>query len=50
MLSIAGAYFGDDAGNKMLTRVYGHAFADKKAMEAHKKRLEEVAKRDHRRS
>ena len=49
VLSIAGAYFGDDADNKMLTRIYGHAFADKKAMEAHKTRLEEAAKRDHRR-
>ncbi len=49
VLTIAGAYFGDDAGNKMLTRIYGHAFADKKAMEAHKLRLEEAAKRDHRR-
>ncbi len=49
VLSIAGAYFGDDADNKMLTRVYGHAFADRKAMETHRKRLEEAAKRDHRR-
>lgn len=49
VLSIAGAYFGDDADNKMLTRVYGHAFSDKKEMEAHKTRLEEAAKRDHRR-
>ncbi|MEE9127222.1 MAG: TGS domain-containing protein, partial [Planctomycetota bacterium] len=37
VLSIAGAYFEDDAGNKMLTRVYGHAFADKKQMAAHRK-------------
>ena len=49
MLSIAGAYFGDDASNKMLTRVYGHAFADKAQMEEHRKNLEEAAKRDHRR-
>lgn len=49
VLSIAGAYFGDDASNKMLTRVYGHAFADRKAMEAHRKRLEAAAMRDHRR-
>ena len=32
VLALAGAYFGDNADNKMLTRVYGHAFADKKAM------------------
>ena len=49
VLSIAGAYLEDDAGNKMLTRIYGHAFADKKAMAAQRKKLEEAKKRDHRR-
>ena len=49
VLALAGAYFGDDAGNKMLTRIYGHAFADKKAMETHRHNLEEAQKRDHRR-
>lgn len=49
VLSLAGAYFGDDASNKMLTRVYGHAFAEPKAMDEHRKNLEEAAKRDHRR-
>ncbi|MCA8958175.1 MAG: threonine--tRNA ligase, partial [Planctomycetes bacterium] len=49
VLSIAGAYFGDDASNKMLTRVYGHAFADKAQMETHRQNLEEAKKRDHRR-
>ncbi len=49
VLSIAGAYLGDDADNKMLTRIYGHAFGDKEAMETHRKNLEEAAKRDHRR-
>ncbi len=49
VLALAGAYFGDDAGNKMLTRVYGHAFADKKAMDVHRHNLEEAGKRDHRR-
>jgi len=49
VLALAGAYFGDDAGNKMLTRIYGHAFPDKKAMEKHRRNLEEAAKRDHRR-
>ena len=49
VLALAGAYFVDDAGNKMLTRVYGHAFADRKAMETHRANLEEAAKRDHRR-
>lgn len=49
VLALAGAYFGDDAGNKMLTRIYGHAFADEKAMVTHRHNLEEAAKRDHRR-
>ncbi len=49
VLSIAGAYFEGDAGQVMLTRVYGHAFADKKAVDAHRKNLEEAVKRDHRR-
>ena len=49
VLALAGAYFGDNADNKMLTRVYGHAFADKKAMAKHRHNLEEAAKRDHRR-
>ena len=49
VLSIAGAYFGDDADNKMLTRVYGHAFANKAQMDEHRKNLAEAAKRDHRR-
>ena len=49
VLSIAGAYFGDDASKQMLTRVYGHAFANDKAMAAHRHNLEEAAKRDHRR-
>ncbi|MFN8640150.1 MAG: threonine--tRNA ligase [Candidatus Binatia bacterium] len=49
VLALAGAYFGDDAGNKMLTRIYGHAFADKKAMDEHRHNLEEAQKRDHRR-
>ncbi|MCA8977799.1 MAG: threonine--tRNA ligase [Planctomycetes bacterium] len=49
VLALAGAYFGDDAGNKMLTRIYGHAFADRQAMEEHRHNLDEAAKRDHRR-
>jgi threonyl-tRNA synthetase len=49
VLALAGAYFENDAGNKMLTRIYGHAFPDKKAMDAHRANLEEASKRDHRR-
>jgi threonyl-tRNA synthetase len=49
VLALAGAYFENDASKQMLTRIYGHAFADKKAMEEHRHRLEEAKKRDHRR-
>ena len=49
VLTIAGAYFESDASKQMLTRIYGHAFADKKAMDAHRHNLEEAGKRDHRR-
>lgn len=49
VLALAGAYFGDNADNKMLTRIYGHAFADKKSMATHRTNLEEAKKRDHRR-
>ncbi len=49
VLALAGAYFGDSADNKMLTRIYGHAFADEKQMATHRHNLEEAGKRDHRR-
>ena len=49
VLALAGAYFENDSSKQMLTRIYGHAFADKKAMEEHRHRLEEAKKRDHRR-
>ncbi|MGE0141775.1 MAG: threonine--tRNA ligase [Planctomycetota bacterium] len=49
VLSLAGAYFENDASKQMLTRIYGHAFADKKAMDEHRHNLEEAKKRDHRR-
>ncbi|MEO0481885.1 MAG: threonine--tRNA ligase [Planctomycetota bacterium] len=49
VLSLAGAYFDNDASQQMLTRIYGHAFPDVKAMEEHRKNLEEAKKRDHRR-
>lgn len=48
LLSIAGAYWRGDSNNKMLQRIYGTAFHDKKALQAHLTRLEEAAKRDHR--
>jgi threonyl-tRNA synthetase len=49
LLSVAGAYWRGDAKNAMLQRIYGTAFFDKKALEAHLHKLEEVKKRDHRR-
>lgn len=49
LLSVAGAYWRGDARNAMLQRIYGTAFFDKKDLEAHLHKLEEVKKRDHRR-
>ena len=49
LLDIAGAYWRGDERNKMLQRVYGTAFYKKEELEAYLKRLEEAAKRDHRR-
>jgi threonyl-tRNA synthetase len=46
---VAGAYWRGDERNPMLTRIYGTAFWDKKALEAHFARLEEAKRRDHRR-
>ncbi|WP_413110327.1 threonine--tRNA ligase [Thaumasiovibrio sp. DFM-14] len=48
LLNVAGAYWRGNSENKMLQRIYGTAFADKKALKAHLVRLEEAAKRDHR--
>ena len=48
LTKIAGAYWRGDANNKMLTRVYGVAFATKKELKAHLNMLEEAEKRDHR--
>ena len=45
---IAGAYWRGDEKNKMLTRIYGLAFATKADLEKHLAFLEEVKKRDHR--
>jgi threonyl-tRNA synthetase len=48
LLSVAGAYWRGDVRNKMLQRVYGTAFPDKKALAEHLRLLEEAKKRDHR--
>ncbi len=49
LLSLAGAYWRGDEKNKMLTRIYGTAFASEEALQSHITFLEEVKKRDHRR-
>jgi threonyl-tRNA synthetase len=48
LTKVAGAYWRGDANNKMLTRVYGVAFATKKELKAYLLMLEEAEKRDHR--
>jgi len=45
---IAGAYWKGDEKNKMLTRIYGLAFENKKDLTSFIKLLEEAEKRDHR--
>lgn len=48
VMAVAGAYWKGDQESDQLTRVYGTAFADKKALKEHLHRLEEAKKRDHR--
>jgi len=48
LLSIAGAYWRGDEKNRMLQRIYGTAFIDKKELDAYLHRLEEAKRRDHR--
>ncbi len=48
LMSVAGAYWRGDATNKMLSRIYGTAFASKKDLSQHLARIEEAKKRDHR--
>ncbi|MBE5660822.1 threonine--tRNA ligase [Staphylococcus sp. SS21] len=48
LLSTAGAYWRGDSNNKMLQRIYGTAFFDKKELKEHLKMLEERKERDHR--
>lgn len=47
LVSIAGAYWRGNEKNKMLTRIYGVAFAKKEEMDAYFQMLEEAKKRDH---
>ena len=48
LTGVSGAYWKNDAKNKMLTRINGIAFASKAELEAHLAFLEEAKKRDHR--
>ena len=49
LTGVSGAYWKNDASNKMLTRINGIAFASKADLDAHLAFLEEAKKRDHRR-
>ena len=49
LTGVSGAYWKNDANNKMLTRINGTAFATKDELEVHLTLLEEAKKRDHRR-
>ncbi len=48
LVSIAGAYWRGDEHYPMLQRIYGVAFDTKEALDEHLKRLDEAARRDHR--
>ena len=48
LTSIAGAYWRGNEKNKMLTRIYGTAFANKTDLAVYLERMEEAKKRDHR--
>lgn len=48
IMKVAGAYWRGDSKNKMLQRIYGTAWADKKQLAAYLTQLEEAEKRDHR--
>jgi threonyl-tRNA synthetase len=45
---VSGAYWRGDQRNAMLSRIYGTGWLNKKQLDAHLMRLEEAAKRDHR--
>ncbi|HDH10093.1 MAG TPA: threonine--tRNA ligase [Chloroflexi bacterium] len=48
LLSVAGAYWRGDERRPMLQRIYGTAFATKEELDEYLWRLEEAARRDHR--
>ncbi|TIX49005.1 threonine--tRNA ligase [Alteraurantiacibacter aquimixticola] len=48
LMRVAGAYWRGDQKNAQLTRIYGTGWLNKKQLQGHLTRLEEAAKRDHR--
>ncbi|MCC5999697.1 MAG: threonine--tRNA ligase [Pararhodobacter sp.] len=48
LMAVAGAYWRGDSSRPMLQRIYGTAFRSREDLKAHLTRLEEAAKRDHR--
>jgi threonyl-tRNA synthetase len=48
LMKVAGAYWRGDSRNAMLQRIYGTCWTDEKSLKAYLNRLEEAAKRDHR--
>ena len=49
LMKVAGAYWRGDQKNPQLSRIYGTGWLNKKQLDEHLNRLEEAAKRDHRR-
>jgi threonyl-tRNA synthetase len=47
LTKVAGAYWRGDERRAMLSRIYGVAFADQKALKVHLKKIEEAKRRDH---
>lgn len=48
LMRVSGAYWRGDNSNKMLQRIYGTAWPNRKQLNAYLKQLEEAEKRDHR--
>lgn len=48
LMKVAGAYWRGDSRNRMLQRIYGIAWQDRKELKAYLHRIEEAEKRDHR--
>ena len=46
LMKVAGAYWRGDSSNRMLTRIYGTAWATEKDLEQHLLQIEEAEKRD----